>query len=331
MFSQENFEKLLEADSPLKVFSFFYNGEPCDLSRAASCVKQENDKTCLIYEAVPGVIRVTLELIRRHDFPVIEYTPYFENISDSDSGILSEISVLDFESDYTDYFGEAHTGSYSFGAEEYVKTMHLVGGTTVTAVRGLLTYGAYAQKYFKTTGTANITDELATEMLIRNGYEPLDISGFSTTMLKEKTVGTGDDFDGISIRGGQPDLAAAISMKVQFNASGLTSAADIANYTYKLHVTVGDQTIEKELNTPEWDNARKRLVFYVYDIPAMFFDNLYSITVTKTATGETYTGSTSITAFIGEAYAAYSNDVPLQQLLAAMYYYNDAANTHFGN
>ncbi|MBR2441248.1 MAG: alpha-galactosidase [Lentisphaeria bacterium] len=126
MFNQENFEKLLEADSPLKVFSFFYNGEPCDLSRAASCVKQENDKTCLIYEAVPGVIRVTLELIRRHDFPVIEYTPYFENISDSDSGILSEISVLDFESDYTDYFGRQKLKQYEvFGNSRLRIRYHL--------------------------------------------------------------------------------------------------------------------------------------------------------------------------------------------------------------
>ena len=231
--------------------------------------------------------------------------------------------------DYTDFWGEVSTGSYSFGAEDYVKTLSLGSSeTTINAVRALLTYGACSQLYFSKSGTANITEELATEILTRNGYEAYDISGFTRDMLNQETTGKGDSFDGISIRGGTPDLAAAIFMKVQFNASSLKSEADMANYTYKLSYMAGDVLMEEDLE-PTFDASRKRLVFMVDRIPAMFFDTMYEITITKN-TGESYTGSTSILTYLGLAYDNAGSDVELVNLVQAMYYYNQAANAHFG-
>lgn len=237
-----------------------------------------------------------------------------------------------YTANFTDYFGEAHTGSYEFGVDEYVKTMAAAGEPTINAVRALLTYGSYSQIHFKGEGTEFITDELATEILTRNGYQPVDISGFSRDMLNQTTV-KDESFDGISIRGGTPDLAAAIFMKVQFNASDLDSEADMANYSYKLNYKSGTTSFEEEI-VPTFDAARKRLVFIVEGIPAMLFDEMYSITITKNETGETYTGSTSILCYLGEAYDVFNAqatyDADMLNLIKAMYYYNQAANTLFG-
>ena len=59
----------------------------------------------MIYEVVPGVLRVTLDMIVWQDFPVIEYTPYFENIGTEDSGIISDLSVLDYGAEDPVTFG----------------------------------------------------------------------------------------------------------------------------------------------------------------------------------------------------------------------------------
>ena len=127
MFCQKDFEKLLEVDSSVKPFSFFYEGKYCDLSRIPCDVESlGNGKVYLKYDAVPGILRVTLEVIRWTDFPVIEYTPYFENISDSCSGLISEISVLDYEAGYVPTFGRQKLKQYEvFGNSRLRVRYHL--------------------------------------------------------------------------------------------------------------------------------------------------------------------------------------------------------------
>jgi alpha-galactosidase len=107
MYCRKTFEELLDSGSPVKPFSFHYDGKPCDLKEIPCIVEAGKDgNRKLIYEPVPGIIRLTLEMTVWPDFPVIEYTPYFENIGSADSGIISEVSVLDFEAEDPVFFGE---------------------------------------------------------------------------------------------------------------------------------------------------------------------------------------------------------------------------------
>ena len=117
MYCRKTFEALLDEKSPVKPFSLSYEGEKCDLSNVpCKAEKGEKGKCKRIYEVIPGVIRATLEMTVYPDFPVIEYTPYLENISGTDSGILSEVSVLDYEAEDLVIFGEQTLGeSLQFG------------------------------------------------------------------------------------------------------------------------------------------------------------------------------------------------------------------------
>ena len=100
MYCRKSFDELMKRNSAVKFFSFQYDGKICDLSQIPCSVEEgENDDLRMIYEVVPGKIRMTFEMRLYHDFPVVEYTPYIENISSEDSGIISDISILDYMSD----------------------------------------------------------------------------------------------------------------------------------------------------------------------------------------------------------------------------------------
>ena len=60
------------------------------------------------------------------DFPVVEYTPYLENIGNEDSGIISDISALDYESEDPVIFGEQKLNQYAkFGNSRITVRYHL--------------------------------------------------------------------------------------------------------------------------------------------------------------------------------------------------------------
>jgi len=106
MYCRKTFEELLDVNGLLRPFSFDYNGEPCDLSKAPCHVEIGNGgHRTMAYEVVPGKLRVTLDMIIWPDYPVIEYTPYFENIGDEDTGIISEVSDLDYTAEDPVTFG----------------------------------------------------------------------------------------------------------------------------------------------------------------------------------------------------------------------------------
>ena len=127
MYCRKTFDELLDPQSPVKPFSFRYDGEPCDLSKVPCVIEAgEGGKRKMIYEVVPDTIRLTLEMNVYPDFPVIEYTPYFENISKKDSGILSDISVLDYEAEDAVIFGEQKLNQYAkFGNSRLRIRYHL--------------------------------------------------------------------------------------------------------------------------------------------------------------------------------------------------------------
>ena len=128
MYCRQTFEALLKPDAPVKPFSFSYDGEPCDLSRVPCAVEPGADGARkMIYEVVPGVIRLTLEMTVRRDFPVIEYTPYFENVSDHDSGILSDVCVLDYEAEDPIVFGEQKLKEIAFFGNSRITVRYHLG------------------------------------------------------------------------------------------------------------------------------------------------------------------------------------------------------------
>ena len=106
MYQLDDFLKLLEENSETKPFSFKYDGKEMDLKGVKGRMERETDlRFKMIYDVVPNVLRVTLAVNIYEDFPVIEYTPYFENIGSLDTGIISEVSVLDHETEDLATFG----------------------------------------------------------------------------------------------------------------------------------------------------------------------------------------------------------------------------------
>jgi alpha-galactosidase len=98
---------MLQEKSGAKPFAFLYDGKPADLADIHGRVIRESDEQCkLIYDFIPGVVRVILDVIEYKDFPVIEYTPYLENTGHEPSGILSDFLSLDMEAEDPLTFGE---------------------------------------------------------------------------------------------------------------------------------------------------------------------------------------------------------------------------------
>ena len=106
MYQIDDFRKLLEENSETKPFSFKYDGKEMDLKVVKGRMERETDlRFKMFYDVVPNVLRVTLVVNVYEGFPVIEYTPYFENIGSLDTGIISEVSVLDYETEDLATFG----------------------------------------------------------------------------------------------------------------------------------------------------------------------------------------------------------------------------------
>ena len=119
---------MLQENSSVKPFSFCYDGEPCDLRTVPCTVETATpERSRIIYEVVPGTIRLILEVIRWNDFPVIEYTPRLENISGSDSGIISDLSVLDFVTEDESYFGTQRIKDRVFPSNSRVTVRYFLG------------------------------------------------------------------------------------------------------------------------------------------------------------------------------------------------------------
>lgn len=127
MYCRNEFEGLLNETSAVKPFSLCYDGEQLDLSNAVCrVIKEDDEHEKRIYHIIPGVADLILDMIRWRDFPVIEYTPYLKNISSGDSGIFSDISALDFETEDVETFGQqAGLGYNLYGNQRLTIRYHL--------------------------------------------------------------------------------------------------------------------------------------------------------------------------------------------------------------
>ena len=100
MYRLNEFKKLFGQNSAVKPFSFDYEGDNCDLSAVKGIPERKNDhRFRMIYDVIPNLLRVILEVNIFDDFHGIEYTPYLENIGGTDTGIISDFSSLDYGSD----------------------------------------------------------------------------------------------------------------------------------------------------------------------------------------------------------------------------------------
>ncbi|MBQ9335969.1 MAG: alpha-galactosidase [Lentisphaeria bacterium] len=107
MYLLKDFRTLLEEGSPVKPFSFLYDGKEPDLGGVKGrVVSRTGHQLRIVYDVVPEVLRVSLEVNVYADFPAIEYTPYLENIGNADTGIVSEFCSLDLTAEDPLTFGE---------------------------------------------------------------------------------------------------------------------------------------------------------------------------------------------------------------------------------
>ncbi len=128
MFCRKTFEELLNVNSPVKPFSFAYDGKPCDLSKVPCVIEPGGcGNRKMIYEVIPGTVRLTLEMTVWPDFPVIEYTPYLENIGKTDSGIISDLSVLDYEAEDTVGNGVLNLNDQAGDSINRIRVRYLLG------------------------------------------------------------------------------------------------------------------------------------------------------------------------------------------------------------
>ena len=128
MYSQKEFLTLLQADSSVKPFSFSINGIKADLSRVSGIVERESDERYrLTYDIVPNTVRLVLDVVEYKDFPVIEYTPYFENPGDSPSEIISDFQALDIESEDPFSYGEQKLKDREFYISSRISVRYHLG------------------------------------------------------------------------------------------------------------------------------------------------------------------------------------------------------------
>ena len=128
MYQLNEFKKLFEENSAVKPFSFDYKGEKYDLSAVKGVLEQKNDyQFRMIYDVIPNLLRVILEVNSYKDFPVIEYTPYLENIGETDTGIISEFSSLDYESEDCRTFGEQYLKETCFYGNSRLSVRYHLG------------------------------------------------------------------------------------------------------------------------------------------------------------------------------------------------------------
>ena len=107
MYRLNEFKKLFGQNSAVKPFSFDYEGKNFDLNTVKGVMERKNDHQFrMIYDAIPNLLRVILEVNIFDDFHGIEYTPYLENIGGTDTGIISGFFSLDYGSEDSEIFGE---------------------------------------------------------------------------------------------------------------------------------------------------------------------------------------------------------------------------------
>jgi hypothetical protein len=81
MYSLELLKSMLQEKSAVKPFSFLYDGKPADLADIpCQMIREDDEHYKLVYDFIPSMVRIILDVIEYEYYPVIEYTPYLENM-----------------------------------------------------------------------------------------------------------------------------------------------------------------------------------------------------------------------------------------------------------
>lgn len=183
----------------------------------------------------------------------------------------------------------------------------------------LVTYGGYAQIFFGVDAT-----NPAFNILEDFGIAVPSIDEITAETITQVDIKSDTDI-GIHHTTTAAMLDSAISMVPHFV---LSEGASIEDYTFTLTYQEGGQTKTKPLAV-EYDAANNRYDVTIESIASGHLDYMYKVTVTKTATGETYELSTSVLAYARRVIEQ-SPNVKQCNMAKAMYLYNQAANEFFG-
>ena len=221
------------------------------------------------------------------------------------------------------YKGAEYGESFTASVIDYANTVY--GQTNPAfdkvkvALDALLTYGGYAQQYFIKTNP-KVDAEPVYNILAENGRNVGDISSISADDIDQVKTMTGDAI-GIEYKTATVGLESAVYMTMKFQLNGSDT---IDNYSFKLTLPTGSIDV-----TPVLEESSGRYVINIENIPAAYWDYMYTVTVTNKTTGGVYNASMSVMAY-AKAMLGVTKDATLINLLKSMYFYNQAANTYFG-
>ena len=185
-------------------------------------------------------------------------------------------------------------------------------------VAALLTYGGYAQKFFKVDVDAPVYNSL-TDL----GIAIPDISSVTADLVGHKAT-QNTVKNGISTTGFEAVLDSSTSFRIFLS---LAQGEDPGDYDFELTYIYAGQEKTKPI-TATFNEKDRRFCVVIEDIPSAYWDYMYKVSVTKKSTGETYEVSASILAWVRQIIKSSESSEQLD-LAKAMYLYNQAANAFF--
>jgi len=216
----------------------------------------------------------------------------------------------------TDYKAEGFKGTEVIrSVMDYARlTFELGSAKQKDAMVALLTYGGYAQTYFKKDA-----ENPAYNLLAEYGREVPNLEGITADTITQALTITGEN-KGLKYKNQAAVLESAIYLRNKFV---LESGYEIDSFAVTVTTPYGSEEVEIEYLASEG-------VYYVdiLEIASAYWDYMYKITVTNTETGESYSIECSVLAWVDRMLGASTNTAQIN-LGKAMYYYNQAANVFF--
>lgn len=208
--------------------------------------------------------------------------------------------------------------SFTYSAVDYAH-MALAGGTAAQKklITNILTYGGYAQKFFNVDAENPAYNILSSYKISVPDIETVTADVYN--QFKASASGTGATFSNF-----ENVLDAAVYQRVDFT---LNSGVNVKDCVFTLTGTdLNGTQFSIDLDPTLVSGNTYRVL--VEDVPACYWDQTYTVTVTNTVTGDVYTATTSILAHCRTAIRAGSN-ANLVNLSKAMFLYNIAANEFY--
>lgn len=203
--------------------------------------------------------------------------------------------------------------SFTYTVKQYVDGV-LASGLSENhkaAANALAVYGGYAQQYFNVS-----PDKLAYE-----GLEMPDLNTVTADAVGHAVTYTGSEA-GITVKSIEPFLDSATYLRLKFL---ITDGSDISNFTFTTTDAKGNSQTLKAF----YEEESKRYCVDIPDIHAVYLDHTYTVTVTNNTTSKAHTVNASVLSWVNLAISK-STDTKQVNMAKALYLYNQAADTLFG-